>query len=241
MTFDGEVSDCATPPVVKDHFLISLKVLPARSVAPVEIVATYLVRVVRLAEGPKVAVLWSELCDTAPPSFVVVSAILKVNVLVEIEESNIGSLNVTLIAELTGMLLVPPPGLVLITLGFVVSDCATPPVVKDHFLISLKVLPARSVAPVEIVATYLVRVARLAEGPKVAVLWSELCDTAPPSFVVVSAILKVNVLVEIEESNIGSLNVTLITELTGMLLVPPPGLVLVTVGRVVSADVELPR
>ena len=53
-----------------------------------------------------------------------------------------------------------------------------------------------------------------------------------------SAILKVNVLVEIEESNIGSLNVTLITELTGMLLVPPPGLVLFTVGRVVSADVE---
>ena len=101
------------------------------------------------------------------PGFVVVSAILKVNVLVEIEESNIGSLNVTLIAELTGMLLVPPPGLVLITLGFVVSrDGATPPVVKDHFLISLKVLPARSVAPVEIVATYLVRSSEVSRRTK---------------------------------------------------------------------------
>ena len=108
----------------------------------------------------------------------------------------------------------PPAGFVLATVDDVVSDCATPPVVKDHFLLSLKALPARSVAPVEIVATYLVEVVRLGEGSKVAVLPSKLSDTAPPSFVVVSAILKVNVLVEIEEASIGSLNVTLITELT---------------------------
>ncbi len=68
------------------------------------------------------------------------------------------------------MLLVPPPGLVPVTVGFVVSGCATPPVVNDHFLLSLKAFPARSFAPVEIVATYLVEVARLAEGSKVAVL-----------------------------------------------------------------------
>ena len=81
-------------------------------------------------------------------------------------------------------------------------------------MLSLKAFPARSFAPVEIVATYLVEEARLADGSKVAVLPSELSDTTPPSFVVVSAILKVNVLVETEEDNIGSLNVTLITELT---------------------------
>ena len=46
------------------------------------------------------------------------------------------------------------------------------------------------------------------------VLPSELRDTTPPRFVGVSAILNVNVLVETEEDNIGSLNVTLITELT---------------------------
>ena len=131
--------------------------------------------------------------------------------------------------------------MVLTTVECELSDCAMPPVIKDHFLISLKALPARSVAPVEIVATYLVKAARLAEGSNVAVLRSELSDTAPPSFVVVSAILKVNVLVEMEEASIGSLNVTLIIELTGMLLVPPPGLLLVMVGEVVSAVVGLPK
>ena len=98
---DAAVSDCATPPVLKDHFLLSLKALCARSVAPVEIVATYLVEVARSGEGLKVAVLPSKLSDTVPPSFVVVSAILKVNVLGETEVGNIGSLNVTLISELT--------------------------------------------------------------------------------------------------------------------------------------------
>ena len=97
---DAAVSDCATPPVLKDHFLLSLKALCARSVAPVEIVATYLVEVARSDDGSKVAVLPSR-SDTVPPSFVVVSAILKVNVLGETEVGNIGSLNVTLISELT--------------------------------------------------------------------------------------------------------------------------------------------
>ena len=45
---DAAVSDCATPPVLKDHFLLSLKALCARSVAPVEIVATYLVEVAEI-------------------------------------------------------------------------------------------------------------------------------------------------------------------------------------------------
>ncbi len=53
------------------------------------------------------------------------------------------------------------------------GDCGTA-VVKDHFLLSLKAFPARSVAPVEIVATYLVEVARLGDGSKVAVLPSKL-------------------------------------------------------------------
>ena len=61
---DAAVSDCATPPVLKDHFLLSLKALCARSVAPVEIVATYLVEVARSGEGLKVAVLPSKLSDT---------------------------------------------------------------------------------------------------------------------------------------------------------------------------------
>ena len=107
-----------------------------------------------------------------------------------------------------------PAGLVLATVDAAeVPDCATPLMVKDHFF-SLKALPATSVAPVDIVETYLVELARLAEGSKVAVLPSELRDTIPPIFVVVSAILKVNVLVETERGNIGSLNVTLITEST---------------------------
>ena len=52
----------------------------------------------------------------------------------------------------------------------------------------------------QIVATYLVEEARLADGSNDAVLPSELRDTTPPRFVGVSAILKVNVLVETEEA-----------------------------------------
>ena len=81
--------------------MLSLKGFPARSFAPVKIVATYLVEEARLADGSNDPVLPSELRDTTPPRFVGVSATLKVNVLVETEDDNIGSLNVTLIAELT--------------------------------------------------------------------------------------------------------------------------------------------
>ena len=64
------------------------------------------------------------------------------------------------IDEVTGTPEAPLAGLVLVTEGGVVSDCATA-VVKDHFLLSLKAFPARSFVPVKIVATYLVEEAKI--------------------------------------------------------------------------------
>ena len=109
-------------------------------------------------EGLKVAVFASAL-NTNVPAILVPAPFFTVNI-VEPDRLCTGSLNVAAIDEVTGTPEAPLAGLVLVTEGGVVSDCATA-VVKDHFLLSLKAFPARSFVPVKIVATYLVEEVKL--------------------------------------------------------------------------------
>jgi hypothetical protein len=86
----------------------------------------------------------------------------KLNVEVVIEELSIGSLNVALAHELSGAPVAPLAGLVLVTVGGVVSVV----VVNDQLLTAVIALPAKSFTPVVTVATYVVPGLRLDDDAK---------------------------------------------------------------------------
>lgn len=97
-------------------------------------------------------------------------------------------------------------------------------------------LPAKSFAPVVIVATYPVDTDNSGDGTKVAVFRSSLKDTTPAVSVEEFVDFKVKVLVFMEELSIGSLNLAVIGSSTGTLVGPSQhwGIVLTTVGGEVS-------
>lgn len=104
-------------------------------------------------------------------------------------------------------------------------------VVNDHRLVEANAFPARSFAPVPISAIYFVFGEKSCSGSNIAVLASGLRDEAP--FIRVdssSALLRVNVFSLIVGLLIGSLNVALISELTGTCVDPSAGIVLSTFG-----------
>src|SRR5687767_5840026 len=92
----------------------------------------------------------------------------RVIVVVLIVEASIASLNVARTFSLTDTPVAASAGAVELTVGGVVS--AGVPVVKVHTTSLGSALPARSRAPVVILAVYVVLGARFAEGAKVAVL-----------------------------------------------------------------------
>src|SRR5207302_1555528 len=86
---------------------------------------------------------------------------------VVIVNGSIASLKVALMVWLIGTTVAPLAGTVALTAGAVVSGVA--PVVKLQLMSVSSALPARSLAPVVIVAVYTVSGARLPAGVKVAV------------------------------------------------------------------------
>src|SRR5215213_2406695 len=105
-------------------------------------------------------------------------------------------------------------------------------VLNDHLLVEANALPVTSFAPVLISAKYLVFGEKSCSGSNIAVLLSGLRDKTPlirvdsPS----SALLIVNVFSLIVGLLIGSLNVAVISELTGTCIASSAGIVLSTFG-----------
>src|SRR3990170_4300317 len=151
-------------PVVNPHTKLAASALPARSLAPVVIVAVYTVVAVRLLTGLKAAVRPAYV--TVPDTGVV--PCFRVNVAVVIVKGSIASLNVARIFVLIGTPVAAEAGDVKLTRGGVVS--AIEPVVKLHTKLAASVLPAESLASVVIVAVCAELEARLPDGAKVAVV-----------------------------------------------------------------------
>ena len=101
----------------------------------------------------------------------------RVNVVPVTVELCTASLNVPVIEAVVATPVAPLVGLVLTTVGAVVSAAAA--VVNDQTLAVVIALPARSFTPVVIVAVYDVEAARDELGFKVAVLASVLSDSVP--------------------------------------------------------------
>jgi hypothetical protein len=185
--------------------------------------------------GLKVAVLVSVPRDTVPEMLV---PALFFNVKVEVETVVLwtASLNVATIEEVTATPVTPLPGLVLTTVGGVVSAAAA--VVNDHILSEAIALPAKSFTPVVIVTVYDVEDANSEECEKVTVLRSAL-NASVPGKLVPALFFTVNIEV-LDQLCTASLNVAVTGEVTATPVTPLSGLVLTTVGGVVSEeDVEL--
>ena len=109
-------------------------------------------------------------------------------------------------------------------------------VVNDHILFEVIALPAVSFTPVVIVAVYFVEDKNDEECEKLTVLRSVLNDNVPGKLVP-ALFFTVNIVV-LDQLWIDSLNVAATGEVTATPVVPLAGLVLVTVGGVLSVDVE---
>jgi hypothetical protein len=92
---------------------------------------------------------------------------IKVKVVAVIVAGSIPSLKVAVTLLLRATPVARSAGLVELTVGAVVS--VDVPVVKLHVLATVKAFPARSLAPVVIVTVYVVLIARLLDGAKIAV------------------------------------------------------------------------
>src|SRR6476659_3783128 len=159
-------------------------------------------------ECVKVTVLRSELKANAPGK-VVPTLFFTVN-MVELDQLCTGSLNVAVTGEVTATPVTPLAGLVLTTVGGVVSPAAA--VVNDHILSEAIALPARSFTPVVIVTVYNVEGANDEECAKVTVLRSELKANVPGKLVP-ALFFTVNI-VELDQLCTGSLNVAVTGEVT---------------------------
>jgi hypothetical protein len=128
--------------VVKVHAKLAARPAPARSFAPVVIVAVYKVLLARTSVGVNVAV---EPANVTAPATGVRPGPVKVNVALLIVSGSIGSLKVAETRVLTATAVAPAAGTVEIMVGS--------PVVKLHVKLAARELPAGSLAPVVIVAT----------------------------------------------------------------------------------------
>jgi hypothetical protein len=136
-------------PVIKVHTLFAAKALPERSLAPVVTVAVNVALAVRLALGVNVAIVHPELQVTVPVTLVVPGpASVKVNVL--IVAGSIPVLKVALTAWLMFTPVAALSGAVEVTVGAVAFEVV--PVVNVQAKVLASALPARSLAPVVIVA-----------------------------------------------------------------------------------------
>jgi hypothetical protein len=93
---------------------------------------------------------------------------------------SIALLKVAVMFALTASFVIPPTGLVETTVGAVVSGAV--PVVKLHILLKANALPARSVAPVVIIASYVALESRVLVGVKVAItpVYAAMHSTVAP-------------------------------------------------------------
>jgi hypothetical protein len=136
-------------PVIKVHTLFAANALPKRSLAPVVTLAVNWALVARLAVGVNVAIVHPELQLTVPFTLVVPGpASVKVNVLIVA-----GSMPVLKVALIVWLMFTPvavSAGAVEVTVGAVVFEAV--PVVKSQTKLLASALPARSLAPVVIVA-----------------------------------------------------------------------------------------
>ena len=148
LTVGGVVSGGAV--VVKVHVAADASPLPARSCAPVVIVAVYCVLPARDALGVNVAVLPDT--PTVPLTGVPLLVTTSVNVEVVSVALFIGSENVTITVLLSATLVAPMLGKRDCTVGGVVSGGVV--VVKTQLKLPANALPARSCAPVVMVAVY---------------------------------------------------------------------------------------
>jgi hypothetical protein len=145
--------------VVKVHTKLADKGTPARSFAPVVIVAVNKVLLARTAVGVKVAVLPAYV--TAPVTGVAPGPV-RVNVIAPIVAGFMASLNVAETRVFTGTAVAPFAGTVETTVG-------GGAVVKVHTKFVTSGAPVRSFAPVVMVAVYKVLLARTPVGANVAV------------------------------------------------------------------------
>jgi len=128
------------------------------------IVAVYVTPGLRSLDGPKVAVspLYVTVPDTLfPPE-------LTVNVESVIVEESIASEKVAVIAVFTATLVAVLAGVVELTVGAVVSS--SDPVVKDQIYSDSRAFPAKSLAPVLMLAVYSISESKFTVGVNVAVV-----------------------------------------------------------------------
>lgn len=107
-------------------------------------------------------------------------------------------------------------------------------VAKLHVSLAASALPATSFTPVVIVTVYVVEKERLAVGVKVAVV--PLYDTAP--LILPVPLATVNVDVVMVDAFIASLNVAVMALFAATPVAPLAGIFELTVGVVVSSDIE---
>ena len=137
-----------------------------------------------------------------------------------------------LIEEVTATPVAPPDGVVLVTVGGVLSGGGVvAAVVNDQLVAGVRKLPAMSFTPVVTVAVYDVEGDNDDAGTNVAT--KPFNDTAP-AIEVPALFFSVNVEVLTVAGCTASLNVALIEEVTATPVAPPDGVVLVTVGGVLS-------
>jgi hypothetical protein len=139
---------------------------------------------------------------------------------------------VAVIEEVTATPVAPPDGVVLVTVGGVLSGGGVVgAVVNDQLFAGVRKLPAMSFTPVVTVAVYSLEGDNDDAGINVAT--KPFNDTAPE--IGVSALsFSVNVEVLTVGGCTASLNVAVIEEVTATPVAPPDGVVLVTVGGVES-------
>src|SRR5579863_7059380 len=169
----------ATLAVVKLQTKLLASALPARSCAPVVMVAVKVVFNARLLVGVNAAILPVASRVTVP-----VTPGATVKVVVSIVAGFIASLNVAVITVLGHTPAAPLGGATEITVGGGGAAHALAAVVKVHTKLFASLLPDGSLAPVVIVAVYKVLSIRLPAGVKVKILLVASWVTVPVTDVV---------------------------------------------------------
>ena len=224
--------ELAVVPVVKVHTKLLANALPAKSFAPVVMVAVNKVLGARLLAGVNVAVAPTK---TMVPVTAVVPGPVKVKVVPLIVAGSIAVLNVAEIFWLVGTFVAPLTGIVEMIVGALVF--AVVPVVKVHTKFAASVLPPALIAPVVTVAVNLVLGTRFTVGMKIAVLLPGAYVTMPVTAVAPGPV-RVNVVPLIVAGFMGSLKVAEIFWFSGTPVARFAGFVEVTVGMVPVVNVQ---
>jgi hypothetical protein len=220
VTVGGVVS--AVAPVVKVQTLLAARALFARSVTPAVMVAVYVVALASGADGSKVAVVPESV--TVPETGEFPAITVNVAVLTDLT----ASLKVAVTSALTATPVWLAPGFVEVTVGIVVSVTAAVAVLKVQTMFAARALLAMSVTPVVMVAVYNVSLASDTDGLKVAVVPESV--TVPETGEFPAITVNVAVLTDLT----ASLKVAVTLAATATAVAFATGLVVFTVGRVVS-------